>query len=85
MLLRRIRAFLHPGDTDSEVLAGILERLTNLESRELAHDVAWSEAKEQISRHLKRVREVERRSGGRGEGSDLAQLVLDQKFKRNGG
>jgi len=81
-VLRRIRAFLHPEHTPSEVLADVLERLAQLESRELAHDVAWSEAKEQISRHLKRVREVERRSGG---ASDLSQLVLDQKFKRNGG
>lgn len=79
MLLDRIRAFLHPQPTRDRVLEELLERVTHLEQREVAHDVAWSEAKEQISRHLKRVREVERRAGD--QEPDLSSHVLALKFK----
>ena len=81
MLLRRFRAFLHPGDTPNEVLNDLVARLTHLEARELAHDVAWTEAKEQITRHLKRVTEVQRRAGGDNGQLDLSSIVLAQKFK----
>lgn len=81
-LLARFRAFLHPSPTPDEALAGLLERVTRLEEREVAHDVAWAEAKDQISRHLKRVREVERRAGGGRE--DLSSHVLALKFKGGG-
>lgn len=83
MIADRIRAFLHPYPPRDRVLADLLERVTLLESREAAHDVSWSEAKDQISRHLKRVREVERRAGG-AAGSELSAFVLAQKFKRGG-
>lgn len=83
MLRDRIRAFLHPHPTRDQVLADLQERVALLESREAAHDIAWSEAKDQISRHLKRVREVERRAGnGDGGRGELSELVLATKFKR---
>lgn len=85
MLADRIRAFLHPYPRKDHVLADLLDRVTLLESREAAHDVAWAEAKDQISRHLKRVREVERRGGGaENGGSALTDYVLATKFKRGG-
>jgi hypothetical protein len=82
VLRDRIRAFLHPYPPRDRVLDDLLERVTLLESREAAHDVAWAEAKDQISRHLKRVREVERRAGAAGGNGDLSSYVLASKFKR---
>lgn len=83
MLLQRFRAFLHPYPTRDQVLTDLLERVSLLESREAAHDVAWAEAKDQISRHLKRVREVERRAGAsEAANGDLSSYVLASKFKR---
>jgi len=88
----RIRAFLHPYRDDVRPTAALLARLAELEAgvkrledREVAHDVAWSEAKEQISRHLKRVVEVERRAGGNGGGiSPITQQLLDLKLRKQG-
>lgn len=88
----RIRAFLHPTEVSVRASRGILARLDELEvevkrltDRETAHDVAWSEAKEQISRHLKRVVEVERRSGAAQGGiSPITQQLLDLKLRKQG-
>lgn len=91
-LTARIRAFLHPSAADVRPTASLLARLAELEdgirrleAREMAHDVAWSEAKEQIARHLKRVQEVERRAG-RGENgmSAVTQRLLDLKLAKRG-
>lgn len=82
-MLKRIRAFLHPQPAPDEVLADLVARVSHLEAREVAHDIAWTEAKDQISRHLKRTTEVQRRAAG--QSGDLSQLVLDHKFRRNGG
>lgn len=91
-LLSRIRAFLHPSAADVRPTASLLARLAELEAgirrleeREVAHDIAWSEAKEQISRHLKRVLETERR-GSRGDNgvSPVIQRLLDIKLAKRG-
>lgn len=91
-LLARFRAFLHPDGTPVRASRGILARLDELETevkrltdRETAHDVSWSEAKEQISRHLKRVVEVERRAGAAQGGiSPITQQLLDLKLRKQG-
>jgi len=88
----RIRGFLHPNERPVRASTGLLARLDELEAevkrlteREVAHDVAWSEAKEQISRHLKRVVEVERRAGGASQGiSPVTQQLLDLKLRKQG-
>jgi len=92
-LATRIQAFLHPDGVAVRPTAALLARLSELEAgvrrleeREVAHDVAWSEAKEQISRHLKRVVEVERRAGGTNERgvSPITQQLLDLKLRKQG-
>lgn len=64
------------------------ERIELLEAREVAHDIAWKEAKDQISRHLKRVAEVERRASerenGQGELTLLDRAVLGVKLRGGG-
>lgn len=66
-------------------LSELERRVGELEARELAHDIAWSESKEQISRHLKRVAEIERRSGkGADPISPLTQQLLDIKLQKRG-
>lgn len=84
-LAERFRAFLHPNRGEIVALAALEARVALLEAREVAHDVAWSEAKDQISRHLKRVAEVERRSKERENGQHqldaLDQLVLQAKLR----
>lgn len=92
-LADRFRAFLHPTRLSERATRGILARLDALDElvarlteREIAHDVAWSEAKEQISRHLKRVVEVERRQGKQGSGiSPLTQQLIDLKLRKPAG
>lgn len=74
---------------------GILERLDELEAelrrlteRETAHDIAWSEAKDQINRHLKRVAEIERRAGSSSQlnGATAARSrLLDLKLGKKEG
>lgn len=90
--LDRCRAFLHPSPTvvrGSTVLLARLEaletELSRLTERELAHDVSWSEAKEQISRHLKRVAAIENRQGHGLAVDPIRQRLLDAKFHHNGG
>lgn len=91
-LSARIQAFLHPDGVAVRPTASLLARLDEiehgikrLEEREIAHDVAWSEAKEQISRHLKRVLETERRAGNGGRGLDpVTQQLLDLKLQKRG-
>lgn len=84
-LRERFAAFLHPKRGEIVALTALQERVALLEAREIAHDVAWSEAKEQISRHLKRVAEVERRAkereNGHGQLDALDQLVLSAKLR----
>lgn len=62
-------------------LSDLEARLARLEDREIAHDIAWKEAKDQISRHLKRVAILESRSGKDGAAGDLQQRVLALKFR----
>jgi len=91
-LADRIRAFLHPDRPPVRASTSLLARLDALEAevkrlteREVGHDVAWAEAKEQISRHLKRVVEVERRAGGQANGiSPVTQQLLDLKLRKQG-
>lgn len=85
-LAERFRAFLHPKRDEIEALRALQERVALLEARELAHDVAWTEAKDQVSRHLKRVAEIERRSearqkNGQLELDDLDRLILAAKLR----
>jgi len=84
-LRERVRAFLHPNPPEHVALSALQERVALLEAREVAHDVAWSEAKDQIARHLKRVSEVERRAKNRDNGQreldQLDQLVLSAKLR----
>lgn len=85
-LAERFRAFLHPNHAENVALRGLEERIAQLESREVAHDIAWTEAKEQISRHLKRVAEVERRAkareeNGRLEMDDLDRIIIAAKLR----
>lgn len=84
-LRERFAAFLHPKRGEIVALTALQERVALLEAREIAHDVAWAEAKEQISRHLKRVAEVERRAkereNGHGQLDALDQLVLSAKLR----
>lgn len=83
-LTDRIAAFLHPHPGGvrgvGERLASLEARLTELESHQLAHDVAWTEAKDQIGRHLKRVAAIENRQGHREERSELSRRVLELKL-----
>lgn len=90
-----IGAFLPSPRTWVRRSQGILERLEELEAelrrlteRETAHDIAWSEAKDQINRHLKRVAEIERRAGSSSQlnGATAARSrLLDLKLGKKEG
>ena len=61
--------------------------LGRLTERETAHDVAWAESKEQISRHLKRVAEIERRANGGAAPNGMSAArgrLLDLKLGKKG-
>ena len=70
------------GRRDLSQLRELAERVAQLEARELAHDIAWSESKEQISRHLKRVSEIERRSKSDNPMSAVQHQLLELKLRK---
>lgn len=77
MPVARLEAF-------QEAVTDLRREVARLTERELAHDVAWSEAKDQVSRHLKRVQSVEARAGVRDSRADLTQQLLDLKLRKAG-
>lgn len=83
-LLDRISAFLHPHPGGvrgvGERLEAVEARLTELETHQVSHDVAWTEAKDQIARHLKRVAAIEQRQGAHNERSEISRRVLELKL-----
>lgn len=83
-LTERIAAFLDPKRGAVRELEGNLAnlrgRLEELEAHQLAHDVAWTEAKDQISRHLKRVAAIEQRSGKATAADEVTRRVLELKL-----
>lgn len=63
--------------------ADALDRLVKLESAHTARDVEWAMTKDQLHRHLKSIKQVERRAAGEpDDDSRIKSHLLSLKFPR---
>lgn len=56
-----------------------------LEAIQLQRDLQWTETKDQISRHLKRVAALKNAGSDKDDRADLVAAVLARKFPSQGG
>lgn len=83
--LRNVLGSLEKAQNLADEVQGLRAAVEALEAVQLEREVQWTETKDQLLRHLKRVQAIKQHQSQADDRSDLVAHVLARKFPRSGG